>query len=56
MRLMDAEVWLQDPTEHKCNGSMCKGYIFDITNVEPWTKHRICINFNDWRKGADDEH
>ena len=47
---MDAEVCLQDPTEHINNGTMCKGYIFDITYIEPWSKHRICINFKDWRK------
>ena len=52
---MDAEVWLQDPTEHISNGTMCSGYIFDITYIEHWNKHRICINFNDWRKGADDD-
>ena len=52
---MDAEVCLQDPTEHISNGTMCKGYLFDITYIEPWNKYRICINFNDWRKGADDE-
>jgi len=53
---MDAEVCLQDPTEHISNGTMCKGYLFDITYIEPWGKHRICINFNDWRKGADDDN
>lgn len=46
---MDAEVCLQDPTEHISNGTMCKGYLFDITYIEPWSKHRICINFKDWR-------
>jgi hypothetical protein len=51
---MDAEVCLQDPSEHMSNGTMCKGYLFDITYIEPWNKHRICINFKDWRKGADD--
>lgn len=30
-----------------------RGVIFDITYIEPWNKHRICINFKDWRK--DDE-
>ena len=52
---MDAEVCLQDPTEHISNGTMCKGYIFDITYIEQWNKYRICINFKDWRKGVDDE-
>ena len=51
---MDAEVCLQDPTEHISNGIMCKGYLFDIGGVETWNKYRICINFKDWRKGADD--
>lgn len=46
---MDAEVCLQDPTEHMSNGTMCNGYLFNITDIEPWSKHRICINFKDWR-------
>ena len=52
---MDAEVCLQDPTEHKSNSITCRGYLFDITCIEHWNKYRVCINFNDWRKGADDE-
>lgn len=52
---MDAEVCVQDPTEHKSNGAVCNGYIFDITYIEHWNNRRICINFEDWRKGADDE-
>lgn len=52
---MDAEVCLKDPTEHISNGTMYRGYLFDITYVEHWNNRRICINFDDWRKGADDE-
>ena len=52
---MEAEVCLQDPTEHKSNGTMCSGYIFDITCIEHWSNRRIYINFKDWRKGSDDE-
>lgn len=46
---------MQDPTEHKINGTISKGYIFDITYIEHWSNHRVCINFEDWRKGADIE-
>ena len=52
---MEAEVCVQDLTEHKSNGTISKGYIFDITYIEHWNNYRICINFEDWRKGADIE-
>lgn len=51
---MDAEVCLQDPTEHMTGSTMCKGYMFDISNIEAWSKNLIFINFEDWREGASD--
>jgi hypothetical protein len=47
---MDAEIGLQDRTEHiDSEGEKCSGYVFDIDDIEHWSKHRIFINFTDWR-------
>ena len=46
---MEAEVNLQDKTGHSTKHGKCSGYVFDITEVEFWSKYRILINFIDWR-------
>lgn len=56
---MDAEVMLctdYDKEEVEDYGNVRvvnRGVIFDIDNIERWTKDRVNINFTDWRK--DDE-
>ena len=58
---MDAEVMLctdydKEEVEDYSNARVVnRGVIFDIDEIERWTKDRVNINFTDWRKGADDE-
>lgn len=56
---MDAEVMLctdydKEEVEDYSNVRVVnRGVIFDIDEIERWTKDRVNINFTDWRK--DDE-
>ena len=50
--LMDAEVYISDPTPHEDEHGICDGYYFDIDYIKQ-ISNIVELRFTDWRNRND---